>query len=468
MGLEEHAVDPVVQASIRAQRLLERVRLGVGVQQRPLLDQPVEAQPQGRVCFRPPKEPSMATTLPQRQSEPGWHGLDPLDRDPARRQDPYPFLHHLRRVAPVNQTPLGFWRLARHPDCVRLLREVPCGVRHRDGTLPRERGGSGGPSGEFMLQKDPPDHTRLRKLVSKAFTPRAVEGWRPRVQEIVDARLERVLPSGRLDAIADLALPVPSTLICEMLGVPVADRPRFTGWTADATHALIGALATPSQMERAQLAALELAGYFEALIAERRSRLSDDLLSVLIRAEEDGDRLTPAELLVQSIGLLIAGFETTIGLIGNGIVALSRHPRELARLRADPRLVPNAVEECLRYDAPIGATIRVLHADAEFGGRRIPADTEVWALLHAANRDPEVFPDPDRFDVTRSNAAEHLAFGGGTHHCLGAHLARMEAQVALGSLVRRTRDLRLETDVIEWGPSLFRVPARLPLRCTPA
>jgi cytochrome P450 len=215
--------------------------------------------------------------------------------------------------------------------------------------------------------------------------------------------------------------------------------------------------------ERATLAARSLAEYFDALIARRRSSLTDDLLSELIRAEEAGDKLTPTELLVQSIGLLIAGFETTIGLIGNGVRALLRHPAELARLRAEPDLLPSAVEECLRFDGPIGATVRVLREDTEFGGKRIAADTEVIAMLGAANRDPARFPDPDRFDVGRPDNA-HLAFGGGTHMCLGAHLARMEAQAAIGTLVRRLRSLRLASDRVEWGRSLFRVPARLPIR----
>jgi cytochrome P450 len=394
--------------------------------------------------------------------EPSWHGFDLADRDSALYQDPFPALHRLREEAPVHQTPIGSWRLSRYTDCVRLLREVRCGVRRRDGTLPR-RADSQGPA-EFMLQQDPPNHTRLRKLVSKAFTPRAVESWRPRVRAIVEERLAPALAAGEMDVIADLALPVPATLICELLGVPVADRDRFTVWTADATHGLAGNLAPPEVQERAQAAATALAGYFSALIEERRRSLTDDLLSVLIRAEEEGDRLTPSELIVQSIGLLIAGFETTIGLIGNGAAAFARHPGERERVRANPQLVPNAVEECLRFDGPIGMTIRVLHEDAEIGGRRIPADAEVLAMLWGANRDPAVFPDPDRFDVARPNARENLAFGGGTHLCLGAHLARMEAQEALGALVTRAPGLSLASDRIEWGPSLFRVPARLPVQ----
>jgi cytochrome P450 len=223
-------------------------------------------------------------------------------------------------------------------------------------------------------------------------------------------------------------------------------------------------MAPPEVQAHALEAGMALAGYFDALIAERRRALRDDLLSVLIRAEEEGDRLSPSELVVQSIGLLIAGFETTIGLIGNGVAALARHPDQHARLRARPDLVPNAVEECLRFEGPIGMTVRVLHEDAEFGGFRIPTDTEVWPILWSANRDPARFPEPERFDVGRANARDHLAFGGGTHLCLGAHLARMEAQEAIGALVARAPRLELACERIEWGASLFRVPARLPVR----
>jgi cytochrome P450 len=393
---------------------------------------------------------------------PGWYGFEPAARGSALYDDPFPALRQLLETAPVHETPLGMWRLARYDDCLRLLRGVRCGVRRLDGTLPR-RSEAQGP-GEFMLQQDPPHHTRLRKLVSKAFTPRAVESWRPRVRAIAAECLAPALESGTLDVVADLALPVPSTLICELLGVPVADRERFTVWTADATHGLAGTMAPPEVQARALEAGMALAGYFDALIAERRRALRDDLLSVLIRAEEEGDRLSPSELVVQSIGLLIAGFETTIGLIGNGVAALARHPDQHARLRARPDLVPNAVEECLRFEGPIGMTVRVLHEDAEFGGFRIPTDTEVWPILWSANRDPARFPEPERFDVGRANARDHLAFGGGTHLCLGAHLARMEAQEAIGALVARAPRLELACERIEWGASLFRVPARLPVR----
>src|SRR5204862_2513380 len=228
----------------------------------------------------------------------------------------------------------------------------------------------------FMLQQDPPTHTRLRRLVSSAFTPRAIAALRPQIQRIVDGCLAHVAAPGEMDVIADLALPVPSTVICEMLGVPVADRDRFTVWTAQATFGLAAPLLPPEVIEMARVAGMSLGAYFEDLIAAHRANLSDDLLSELIRAEEAGDRLSGSELLSQAIGLLIAGFETTIGLIGNGVRALVGHPAELAKLCARPELAERAVEECLRYDGPIILTARVLHADVAFDGTTIPCNAK--------------------------------------------------------------------------------------------
>jgi hypothetical protein len=394
-------------------------------------------------------------------------GANPLD--PAFRANPHPALKRLRETHPVHDTPIGLWRLSRYADCVRLLRDAPTGVRLSDGTRPGEDRipAALGSFGQFMLQQDPPNHTRLRKLVSKAFTPRAVERMRSHVQALADTLVDRALEQGEFDAISGLALLVPSTVICEMMGVPLADRDRFTEWTAQATHLLAAFVAPPDVLERGVAASQALAAYFEALIAERRKSLGDDLLSNLIRAEEAGDRLSPQELLSQSIGLLIAGFETTIGLIGNGLLALIRNPAELAKLRANPGLITSAVEECLRFDGPILLTVRMTRDEVRFGEQVIPKDRMVMALLAAANRDPEVFPDAERFDISRT-PNEHLAFGGGTHFCLGVHLARMEAQAAIGALVRRSSKLELVSDELEWGRSLFRVLGKLPLRITPA
>jgi len=401
----------------------------------------------------------LATQATTTLADDPWGGCNPLD--PAFRDDPYPGLARLRERDPVNLTPIGIWRLTRYADVTRLLHDVPAGVRTTDGILPGVDESLNNQR-RFMLQQDPPTHTRLRRLVSRAFTPRAIAALRPGVQRIVDGCLDRVAARGEMDVIADLALPVPSTVICEMLGVPVADRDRFTVWTAQATFGLAAPLLPPEVIEVARAAGESLGGYFEELIAAHRANLSDDLLSELIRAEEAGDRLSGPELLSQAIGLLIAGFETTIGLIGNGVRALVRHPAELAKLRAQPALIASAVEECLRFDGPIVLTARVLHADAEFGTTTIPRNAVVWGMLAAANRDPAVFPGPDRFDVARQ-PNEHLAFGGGSHYCLGSHLARLEAQIAIGSLVERFTDLALESETVEWGASLFRVPGRLPV-----
>jgi cytochrome P450 len=402
-----------------------------------------------------------------RKPVPGWYGA--VFEAGVQPEDPYTGFRELRETQPVNLTPDGTWRLSRYDDIRRLLREVPTGVRRTNGLLPGQTEEVPG-AGLFMLLQDPPNHTRLRKLVSKAFTPRAIESWRPRIQSITNELLDRVAKQGSMDLVADLALPVPATLICELLGIPARDQGRFTQWTADATHGLLTlrGLGDEEMQVRVAEAGGSLVAYFTDLIERRRGAPGDDLLSTLISAEEEGEKLSPLELISQSIGLLIAGFETTIGLIGNGLTTLIRHPEELEKLRADPDLIVSTVEECLRYSGPILATVRVLHEDSQFGDYVIPIDTEVVALLAAGNRDPDHFENPERFDVTRytegRNATPHLSFGGGAHLCLGAHLARLETQVAIGTLVRRFDELALQSESTEWGRSLFRVPGRIPVR----
>ena len=407
----------------------------------------------------------LAATRP----EASWHGADPESR--AYLDDPYPFYRRLRTEHPVSLTPDGVWRLTRYDDCLHMLRYTGAGMRRTDGRRPGQSAEEADAErGQFMLLTDAPKHTRLRKLVSKAFTPRAIASWRPRIEAITDELLDRVASQGRMDLITDLALPVPATLICEMLGVPVEDRDTFTEWTADATHglALRRGHAPPELVARVEKAQNGLAGYFNQLIAERRGQPSDDLLGALIAAEEEGDRLSSEELLIQSIGLLIAGVETTIGLIGNGLTTLIRNPNELQRLRDEPELIESAVEECLRYSGPITWTVRVVHEAIEFGGYTLATNEEVAVGLAAGNRDPDHFDDPERFDVARYAASPaataHLSFGGGAHLCLGAHLARLESQIAIGRLVSRFRDFELLEPKTRWGRSLFRVPARVPVR----
>jgi cytochrome P450 len=407
-----------------------------------------------------------------KRPEPTWHGADPAD--PAYLDDPYPVYRRLREQHPVSLTPEGVWRLTRYDDCLRMLRLPVAGMRRTDGTLPGQSPEeAAGERGQFMLLTDPPKHTRLRKLVSKAFTPRAIAAWRPRIEAVTDELLDRVEKRREMDLIADLALPVPSTLICEMLGVPVEDRDTFTEWTADATHglALRRGNAPREIVERVERARNGLAGYFNQLISARRDEPGDDLLDALIAAEEEGDRLSSEELLIQSIGLLIAGFETTIGLIGNGLTTLIRNPGEIVRLRAEPELIESAVEECLRYSGPITWTVRILHEPVEFGGFAFDVNEEVAIGLAAANRDPDHFADPESFDVARYAAdpapPPHLSFGGGAHLCLGAHLARLESQIAIGRLVARFTEIELIEPKTTWGRSLFRVPARVPVRFAP-
>jgi hypothetical protein len=398
---------------------------------------------------------------------PGWYGHEFNDRG-MQIEDPYSEFRELRERQPVNLTPEGGWRLSRYEDVHRLLRLVPSGMRLHNGLLPGQEVEEPG-AGLFMLLQDPPNHTRLRKLVSKAFTPRAIESWRPRIETITHSLLDRVANRGTMDLIADLARPVPASLICEMLGVPVEDQDKFTQWTTDATHglAVVRGFGDEDIRQRVEVAGSSLLAYFNGLIAERRGKESDDLLSTLISAEEEGEKLSELELLSQSIGLLIAGFETTIGLIGNGLTTLIQHPDEYQKLRAHPELIESAVEECLRYSGPITATVRVLHDDARFGDYVIPDDSEVIALIGGANRDPEVFDDPERFDITRyekeKGTAPHFSFGGGVHFCLGAHLARLETQSAIGGFVQRIDDLRLLNEKTEWGRSMFRVPGRIPV-----
>jgi cytochrome P450 len=387
-----------------------------------------------------------------------WYGFEP--RNPEIKDDPYPALNRIRELYPVHRTPPGYYRVSRYADVARMLKEVKSGVRTTDGKLPFtdetafER--------TFMLQRDPPDHTRLRRQVSRAFSVPAINKMQAEIEVVVGRLLDAIEKKSEIDVIADLALPLPSEVICKMMGVPLADREKFTVWTAQATHGLLGELAEPEVQQQFLAAALSLADYFDRLIKKRENDSSDDIVSVLVRAEADGDKLSERELLTQLIGLLIAGFETTIGLIGNGVRQLLLHPGELEKLRHRPELIDRAVEECLRFDGPILATRRVVHEDVTIGGISIPKNSTVDIMLAAAHRDPSVFHDPDRFNIGR-DPNPHFAFGGGIHYCLGAQLARVEARAAIGALVKRIPRMRLVSSKVEWGASIFRVPGRLPV-----
>lgn len=380
--------------------------------------------------------------------------FDPMD--PEFLADPYPTYHRLRAEDPVHASPLGFWVLTRYEDVVAVLRDPRFGKEAIAAFVAARFGVAVPPGlGLSMLDRDPPDHTRLRSLVSKAFTPRVVERLRPHIQQIVDGLLARVEGAGGMDLIEHFAYPLPVVVICELLGVPVEDHERFKGWGLDIARGLDAILLPPDSevMRRSAAARHALADYFRELIARRRASPRDDLLSALIAAEEAGDTLSEDELLATCILLLVAGHETTVNLIGNGTLALLRHPDQLHRLREDPRLVAGAVEELLRYDGPVQRTARIPSADVTIAGRTIGKGEMVMPFIGAADRDPAQFPDPDRLDITRADN-RHIAFGWGIHFCLGAPLARVEGQIAIGSLVRRLPKLALATERPEYRQSL--------------
>jgi pimeloyl-[acyl-carrier protein] synthase len=374
---------------------------------------------------------------------------------PEFHADPYPFYRRLREQDPVHQTPMGFWVLTRYDDCVAVLRDARFGREEFQQMLTAVYGGEEGDKlPRSMLFRDPPDHTRLRGLVSKAFTPRVIEQMRDHIQAIVDRLVGRALAQGGMDVIEDLAYPLPVTVICEMLGVPVGDHASIRGWSADIARSL-DAIGLPSDqriVDRGRVARRALADYFRALVPERRGRPQADLLSGLLAAEEQGDKLSEPEVISMCLLLFIAGHETTVNLIGNGTLALLQNPDQLARVQSDPALVANAVEELLRYDSPVQRTARITTTEVDLAGHRLDKGTMVVTALGAANRDPAQFPDPDRLDVTRRDV-RHISFGFGIHFCLGAPLARVEGQLALGTLLRRAPRLTLAETSPEWRES---------------
>jgi cytochrome P450 len=391
----------------------------------------------------------------------GWYGVDPTTQD--LKADPHALYKHLREQQPVNLTPAGDWRLSKYADIQKLLKHSNCGMRDLDGLIPNESREETQAS-KFMLRMDPPDHDRLRSLVSKAFTPRALQLMRPAVESLVASELDRVAPLGTMDLVADLALTVPAASMCAMLGAPFEDRHKLTQLVSLVTYRL-ARRAYPQLQQQSEAAIMELAIYMMQLIEARRAHPTNDILGQLVTAEEAGDRLSNDELLQQSIGLLVAGLETTIGLIANGMVCFSRHPAQFEKLAAQPDLANSAVEECLRFEPSVPATVRVLWQDTEFGGVTIPANATVFALLIAANRDPSVFTHPDTFDIAR-NEAKHCSFGGGIHFCLGSHLARMNAEIAFTQMARRFTAISVDETQIEWAPSLFRIPGKIPASFT--
>jgi cytochrome P450 len=374
--------------------------------------------------------------------------MDPnLDVDffaPEVRADPWPFYARLREADPVHRRPDGDWILTRYADCQGVLADPRCSSNPAHESRPSEGSPARQAGSNLLLFLDPPDHTRLRRLVSKAFTPRRVEELRPRIAELVDALLDEVDGEPTFNLLEALAFPLPVIVICELMGVPAEDRDSLKEWSTAASR-LLDPDVEGETLELGLLAGMGLAGYFDALFEERRRQPQDDLVSGLVAAEEEGDRLSADELRAITVLLFIAGHETTMNLIGNGTYALLQHPDQLALVRDDPEMARSAIEELLRYDGPVHVTARVPTEDIDVGGTPIAAGERMVVALGAANRDPAQYPDPDRLDVTREDN-RHLTFSHGIHFCLGASLARVEGQVAIPRLLKRCPDLRLDAE----------------------
>jgi len=396
---------------------------------------------------------------------------DPLD--PLVREDPYPSYATLRREAPVYQVPgLGIWAVSRYADVVRVLRSperfssaaMAAAVRKPADLAPEDgQRQAPDPTALSIIGADPPGHTRLRSIVSRAFTPRRIADLEPRVREIARDLLARFVPRGECDLVADYAVPLPVGVIAELLGIDRERQSDFKRWSDAAMRAVFD---SPGHEEGEQIgqALVEMNDYVEQTIAARRSRPADDLIGTLLRAESCEGALTVDEVRLFVFTLLVAGNVTTTHLIANAMLALMAHPSELAKVTRTPALVPGLVEEALRYDAPVQFTLRTATQDVELAGVTIPQGALVAPLSGSANRDEQVFPDADRFDVTR-NPKDQLAFGHGIHFCLGAALARLEARVAFGELLPRIRDPIRQDELVSWTNVLtLRGPTALRLR----
>jgi cytochrome P450 len=378
--------------------------------------------------------------------------------DPEVLADPYPLYHRLRSEDPVHWDPfLHAWVVTRYDDVVRVLMDFSALRTATPEQLTKLGLPDLSPIAQVMVKQmlfmDPPAHTRLRALCSQAFTPRRVEILRAHIQDIANRLLDSVLARGEMDLIADFAGPLPAIVTAEMLGVPISDYPQLRGWSSDFAGMLGNFQHNPNLADRVLVSLNEMTAYFRESIREQRVHPGDGLIHSLLTAEMDGDRLSDEEVVANLIVTMVGGQETTTNLIGNGILTLLRNPDVTAELRGDLGLIPTAIEELLRYESPSQHTARLAPQDVEIGGKQICKRQAVIAVMGAANRDPERFPDPDRLDIRRKDN-RHVAFGWGEHFCFGAPLARIEGQIAFATVLRRLRDLRLKPGPITWRENL--------------
>ncbi len=394
--------------------------------------------------------------------------------DPANRADPYSIYVRLREIGPLHDGPFGLPLATNHADCTAVLANQDWGhdreAHQLHPTLPAEAFPS------TFLWMEPPDHTRLRGLVTKAFTPRVVHGLRPRIEALVEELLDNALGAGEFDLIQTLAYPLPLTVVCEILGVPAADHAQVQVWSQAIARAFDpDVLMTPESLAHRNGTIPEFLAYFRELVDRaRRGSGGDDLISLLAAVEDEGDRLTAEELLGTCVTLLVAGHETTVNLVGNGMLALIRHPEQFELLRGRPELLGAAVDELLRYDSPIHMNTRAAKREMTVAGRVFAPGEGIVALIACANRDPAAYADPERFDLTRFDRtrpdaakpfSRHLSFSLGHHYCLGAPLALLEMEILLAAVLRRVGGMELLTDTLSYKPNmLIRGLSELPVR----
>lgn len=393
--------------------------------------------------------------------------FDPFE--PGFVESPYGQYARLRAAEPVHWSDLlDGWVLTRHDDVVRILRDPDISVEldHARPTaaveVQRERQARTGRSSDTLVLRDDPDHNRLRRLLQRPFGPRAVESLRSMVSARVDVAVRDLARRGGMDVIGDFAYPLPVAVFNEMLGLPDEDAPQVRLWIA-AVARMLDPVISDDEHGRCTALMNEMYDYLDGQIEAKRRAPAADVLTALVQAEEDGDRLTRDELVAQVVTLYVAGHEPTMSLIGNGLLALLRHPEQLALVRARPDLLPNAVNELLRYDGPNQFVRRIAVRSHTLGGRTIASGDVIYAAVGAANRDPARWDDPDAVHVDRPDAAHHVQFGSGIHHCLGAHLARLQAEVALGALLFRLDALALAGDPVWSERMVIRGLQHLPI-----
>ena len=379
--------------------------------------------------------------------------------DPEVLANPYPLYHRLRNEDPVHWDPfLHAWVVTRYADVIHVLHHFSANRTPSPELLSTIGLAALNPIAEVMVRQmlflDPPNHTRLRALASAAFTVRRVEGLSSHVQAIMDDLLDAVLSNGRMDLIADFAGPAPAIVTAEMLGVPVADHKQLKEWSADFAEMLGNFQHNPDRFPRILRSVEDMSSYFRSAMREQRLRPRDGLISEMMAADVDGAKMNEDEIIANLIVTMVGGQETTTNLIGNGVLTLLRNPAAMERLREDSSLIPSAVEELLRYESPSQHTARIAPEDVLIGGKQIRKGQAVIAVMGAANRDPERFPEPDRLDIARADN-RHVAFGWAAHFCFGAHLARLEGQIALATILRRLPNLVLDTGMpLVWRHNL--------------